>query len=343
VGVFSATAGAVAPVMCRVCSAATSCGGDGSDDVTRVGSTLGLATLLGFVRAVPSAPLLALAQRALTRRAAELDEGHHDGTCDLGVSRGEFEPRVLDVHPHLCVLWKPAGWTLRATFGEGAAALSTCASVGQELQDWLSTQSANPIARDVAAQHGLLHRLDRDTTGALLWACSYRGYYACRVQFALGRVRKGYLLLCEGSMAPTMRPLTSPLRELPPDATGPARSVAGAGGRPALTQLVCVGHLVSPDTGRVSLVHAWLCTGRQHQLRVHLANEGHPLVADAVYGGNASSWCSRLLLHAQSVRVDGGDEVSAVDCVAALPQGSSKMLALLTPLDARARWLLRRE
>lgn len=228
------------------------------------------------------------------------------------------EPRVMAVRPNLCVLWKPSGWTVSVVKHENEEAVveeGAAQGQGEPLQSWLTYKMEQdaPIVLNVGVAHGLIHRLDQGTSGALLWAYTYRGFYAARLQFAAKRVCKEYVCLSYGMAPPGLDLLDAPL--LTP-AHGPLRSVVSASGRPACTEIRKIGHLQSANGVAVSLIELRLHTGRLHQVRVHLSNQGHPLLGDCVYGNCAMKtgpeallqWNPpRLLLHARSLRIDIGD------------------------------------
>mmetsp|Transcript_16993 Transcript_16993/g.46784 ORF Transcript_16993/g.46784 Transcript_16993/m.46784 type:complete len:335 (-) Transcript_16993:57-1061(-) len=237
----------------------------------------------------------------------------HSAPAALGSERHK-EPRVLAASPSMLVLWKPPGWIVSVADGGRTVSGQRVPGRARLLQKWVAAAFGSqwPIARDLAVSQGIVHRLDRDTSGALLWAGRYGAYYAARLEFAARRVRKEYVCLCHGH-APRAAPrmLLAPLREAPAvcSSSAASQSEASPRGRPARTELAAVRHLVGPEGCGLSLVAARLHTGRLHQIRVHLAHEGHPLVGDGVYGNASSStsWCSRVFLHAAKLGVDIGE------------------------------------
>ncbi|MBI5494807.1 MAG: RNA pseudouridine synthase [Deltaproteobacteria bacterium] len=148
------------------------------------------------------------------------------------------------------------------------------------------------------------HRLDRDTSGALVLAETADAHRELNAQFERHLVRKSYLALVAGCLE-TPRVVDAPLGD---DVTAPrgarARQAPDPAGKPARTLLVPV------RTGAErSLVAARPATGRTHQVRAHLAHAGHPLEGDVLYGGPPGV---RPLLHAAHVAFRlGGAELSA--------------------------------
>ena len=125
---------------------------------------------------------------------------------------------------------------------------------------------------------GLVHRLDRDTSGCLVVARTEAALAALQAQWKGRTVEKVYLALCHGALAPEGR-LDTPYGRHPRDRT--RYTSRGAHARRAVTAwrtLEAFGDLAS-------LVEVTLHTGRTHQIRVHLAEAGHPLLGDATYGG----------------------------------------------------------
>ena len=125
---------------------------------------------------------------------------------------------------------------------------------------------------------GLVHRLDKDTSGCLVVAKTEAALAALQAQWKGRTVEKIYLALCHGALAPEGR-LDTPYGRHARDRTRFTGRLAA--GRRAVTEWK-----VLESFGAVaSLAEVTLHTGRTHQIRVHLAEAGHPLLADAVYGG----------------------------------------------------------
>ena len=125
---------------------------------------------------------------------------------------------------------------------------------------------------------GIVHRLDRGTSGAMVVAKHDRAHAELARQFADREVEKEYVALVWGLVRQGRRidlPTSAATRS-----TGSASRCGRAGAREAVTRVVAAEALDG-----VTLVRVAIATGRTHQIRVHLAAVGHPVVGDAVYGG----------------------------------------------------------
>jgi 23S rRNA pseudouridine1911/1915/1917 synthase len=177
----------------------------------------------------------------------------------------------------------------------------------QELQQLIESASPLPISQDARFAYGILHRLDRDTSGALLIAKNFESFYDLRLQFACGLVMKEYTALSHGWLEPLGKTADvdsriTTVKELTKDNHLNIKSqIARDGeGKHALTQVTPVAHYLSPGNGeQLSLVKARIHTGRSHQIRVHMASIGHPLVNDGKYGTRENE--ARILLHASKL------------------------------------------
>ncbi len=124
---------------------------------------------------------------------------------------------------------------------------------------------------------GIVHRLDKDTSGVMVAAKSERAHRTLSEAFANRDLDRAYIALAWGLPAPTSGEVVAPIGRHPGDRKRMA--VVDRGGKPATTR-----YAVQRAWGAaVSLVECRLLTGRTHQIRVHLAHIGHPIVGDPVY------------------------------------------------------------
>lgn len=158
------------------------------------------------------------------------------------------------------------------------------------------------LARPTAGFLELVHRLDRDTSGALVIAKKRAALVALHAQLRGGEVDKRYLVLVRGKWRDALRRVSIPLERYV-TADGERRVRAVSDGREARTTLRRLRSWPRHDPP-VALLEAELETGRTHQIRVHLAHLGHPLAGDPKYGDFAwnrelaRQGLKRLFLHA---------------------------------------------
>ncbi|MBI3977888.1 MAG: RluA family pseudouridine synthase [Chloroflexi bacterium] len=136
---------------------------------------------------------------------------------------------------------------------------------------------------------GIVHRLDKDTSGLIVIAKHDHALASLQEQFRERTVDKQYLALVEGRLTPPTGAVEAPIGRDPRDRK---RMAVVANGRPARTTYRVVEHL-----DHHTLVEAHPVTGRTHQIRVHFAAIGHPVVGDAVYG-HPLAGLHRHFLHA---------------------------------------------
>lgn len=154
---------------------------------------------------------------------------------------------------------------------------------------------------------GIVHRLDKETSGVLLLAKNAGSLVHLLRQFRERQVTKEYLALVHGHLVPTQGELDLPLARHRRERT---RMQVHPEGRAALTRYQVVDYYLlpaewaPPATDRhLTLVRCQPVTGRMHQIRAHFAHLGYVLVADRQYGGRRrwrqdASWCPRHFLHA---------------------------------------------
>jgi 23S rRNA pseudouridine1911/1915/1917 synthase len=165
---------------------------------------------------------------------------------------------------------------------------------------------------------GLAHRLDRETSGVVLWARTREAHAYLREQFSIHTVEKRYLALVDG-LVEGEGELNVPLAHDPKNAAKmlaapyPAEAEA-LDARPALTRYEAISH--GPDA---TLVAVEIPTGVMHQIRAHFAFVGHPVMGDALYGGRELPGLTRHLLHASAIAFQHPDGSGRVRVESPLP------------------------
>ena len=160
---------------------------------------------------------------------------------------------------------------------------------------------------------GIVHRLDKDTTGLMIVAKNDAAHRSLAAQFAdhgrTGPLRRGYLAIVWGVPDRPKGTVEAPLGRHPKSRD---KIAVRANGRPAVTHWQTLERYFAPkDLGTdgkpvASLIACQLATGRTHQIRVHLAHIGHPVMGDAVYSTGFKTKASRLAAPAQEALQDLG-------------------------------------
>ena len=171
---------------------------------------------------------------------------------------------------------------------------------------------------------GLVHRLDKNTSGLLLVARTERAHRLLSAELAARRIARRYAVLCWGHLASDEVTVDRPLARDPRDRK---RMAVVLSGREARTTFIRLARFDAVD-----LLRAHLHTGRTHQIRVHLASIGHPVVGDDVYGGGGGRRLLRLapgrqFLHAAWLRFRHPTTGEIVDLRSPLPPDLRPTLA----------------
>jgi 23S rRNA pseudouridine1911/1915/1917 synthase len=142
---------------------------------------------------------------------------------------------------------------------------------------------------------GIVHRLDKNTSGLMIAAKSERALQSLTRQFAARSIERSYYALVWGTPVPPAGEISGNIGRSPRNRKKMA--VVTRGGKPALTRYRL---LRSFAGGAVSLIECRLQTGRTHQIRVHLCQQGHPLLGDPVYGRARPALAKQLPAAAQA-------------------------------------------
>lgn len=189
----------------------------------------------------------------------------------------DLAPPPCQVHedPHLLVVLKPSGWNTHAP----------APFAGEGLYDWLRNREPR------WANLSILHRLDKDTSGLLVFGKTPEANRSLTAQFTAHSVVKRYRLWMD--RRPSQDRWTTQSNLVRAGERYVSRGPAAEGER-AKTEFRLIGPRATPDGERWE-VEATPHTGKTHQIRVHAADAGCPIVGDTLYGGRP---CARLCLHA---------------------------------------------
>ena len=150
-----------------------------------------------------------------------------------------------------------------------------------------------PKLRDLSGERGgIVHRLDRATSGVMICAKTDEALKYLQKQFSQRKVKKTYLAIIEGELSQKEAIINMPIERNPKH---PSTFRPGPNGKEAITK-----YKVVSENNNYCLVELMPTTGRTHQLRVHLKAINHPIVGDSFYGGKAYD---RLMLHASSLEI----------------------------------------
>jgi 23S rRNA pseudouridine1911/1915/1917 synthase len=148
-------------------------------------------------------------------------------------------------------------------------------------------------AKDMAGERaGIVHRLDRATSGVMIVAKTPEALAWLQKQFSQRKVKKVYRAVVSGVPSKEQAVIDMPIERNP---RKPQTFRVGANGKAAVTA-----YKIIKTNGQLSLLELRPETGRTHQLRVHLQHIGHPIIGDTLYGGARAD---RLFLHAESLEI----------------------------------------
>jgi 23S rRNA pseudouridine1911/1915/1917 synthase len=237
----------------------------------------------------------------------------------------EIAVEVVYEDPDLLIVNKPAGLVVHPSPGHGEGTLVN-ALLGRG-------EALAPGGIAGVQRPGIVHRLDRDTSGLLMVARSDAAQASLQAQLKARRVKKTYLALVAGSVAAAVGRIEAPVGRDPGRRT---RMAVVSSGRPSTT-----GYRVRERFGGWTLLELDLVTGRTHQIRVHLEAIGHPVAGDPLYGTGTSrrgpDGLERLFLHAWRLELTSPSSGRLIRAEAPLPDDLESVLVGLRAVPEAAR------
>ena len=231
----------------------------------------------------------------------------------------EAEPVDFDViheDPDLIVVDKPPGLVVHPGAGSKQATLAA------------GLLHRYPELEGIGApgRWGLVHRLDRDTSGVMLVARTSAAYDRLSSDLASRRIRRVYTALVHGMFATPTGTIDAPIGR---DPARPTRRAVVVTGKPAVTHYQVVEEFPEAD---VTLLEVTLETGRTHQIRVHMTAIDHPVLGDKTYSTlNTPLTLPRIFLHARTIRLEHPSTGVEVSYTASLPPDLTLVLGSLAP------------
>lgn len=213
-----------------------------------------------------------------------------DGPALQPVKADRVDLRILLEDKDLVVLDKPPSVLCHPVGGH----------VTDTLLNILHLHYRTPPNEDPAANPMIVHRLDRDTSGVIVFAKNAEARRRLGIDFEERRIRKCYLALVHGEPRDECGTVSLPIGP-DPDSDNRTKMACVPEGRPSETRWRCLKRLPG-----ASLIRCDPLTGRQHQIRVHMAAIGHPLLCDALYAKSTQvteleAGLGRLGLHAEAL------------------------------------------
>ena len=243
------------------------------------------------------------------------------------IAQPEIPVRVVHEDGDLLIIDKPAGLVVHPAPGHASGTLVN-ALLGRG-------EALAPGGIAGVQRPGIVHRLDRDTSGLLMVARSDAAQASLQAQLRARRIKKTYLALVAGSVSAAAGRIEAPIGRDPGRRT---RMAVVPDGRPSTT-----GYRVRERFAGWTFLELDLVTGRTHQIRVHLEAIGHPVAGDPMYGTGTSrrgpDGLERLFLHAWRLELTSPSSGQLIRATAPLP---AQLEAVLDDLRGAGQPTLRR-
>ncbi len=204
------------------------------------------------------------------------------------------EPKIIFEDDFLFVVNKPSGWITNE---------ADTTKTQPVLQTWIRTNFNYPLKGQEITRDGIVHRLDKETSGIIIVAKTLDAFTKLQSEFKNREVQKSYIALLHGKLENEEGKIEAKVGRLP---WRRDRFGVLAEGRESVTEYKLI-KFFPGERGGYSLVEFYPHTGRTHQIRVHAKHIGHAIVSDEFYAGrktarNDRKFCPRLFLHASKIK-----------------------------------------
>ncbi len=241
-----------------------------------------------------------------------------------------LDPKIIYEDKELLVIDKPSGMIVNK---------ADTSKAEFTLQDWIETKMTNDKFQisnesEFDKRSGIVHRLDKDTSGILIVAKTEESFVNIQNQFKNREVQKKYLALVHGIVEPKSGTINIPIERNP---FNRKRFGVFLGGREAVTEYKTIYNLqctINKKKETFTLLEVFPHTGRTHQIRVHLTHLGHPIVSDILYAGRKNikadlKFCPRMFLHAERIKFRHPKSAKQLEFSVKLPEELEKVLLSL--------------
>ncbi len=204
-------------------------------------------------------------------------------TREADITPEDIPIDILYEDPCLAVIVKPAGLVVHPAAGNREHTLVNTLLFHLDSLSGIGGEK----------RPGIVHRLDKDTSGVMLVAKNDEAHNALSRQLALREIEKHYRAIVQGRMNAESGEISRPIAR---SKTDRKKMAVDPDGKPALTRWTYL-----EARGQNSFLDVHILTGRTHQIRVHMQSVGHPVMGDPIYGKGPQNKAPRLMLHAYSI------------------------------------------
>ena len=245
-----------------------------------------------------------------------------------------MEPKIIFEDSEILILEKPSGLTVnKADTTKGEMTVQDWVESKFKVQpDSIGTKFKIDEESYFYERAGIVHRIDKETSGILIAAKTSESFIDLQRQFKERVVQKTYTALAHGKVSLEVGEINVPVGRLP---WNRKRFGIVAGGREAVTKFKVQSSKFKIDGATLSLLELYPRTGRTHQIRVHLKYFGHPIFSDPLYGGRKAARSDRkilprLFLHASKISFLHPKTKKQVSFESPLPEELSNFLKNLS-------------